>query len=232
VVDDGATVCLRGAQPLRLSQGESVTFGRSPSCDLCIGAAATGQVEDTGVSRHAGTLRYDDIGATVTNTSASRAITVRPSVGQDRVVGSGEALTLARGSFAVILHGQVYVHTIEVDVGADVDADVVRSEVVVDDAPPTATIALNGRERRYCAALCEALLTERAAARPAPATYRHAGVRLGIAPASVRKVVDELRHRLIEQGFHGLDGDGARDALVHLLVETGTITTLDLALLR
>ena len=44
-------------------------------------------------------------------------------------------------------------------------------------------------------------------------------------------MVDELRHRLIDQGFHGLDGDDGRDALVRLLVESGTVTTVDLELL-
>jgi len=43
-------------------------------------------------------------------------------------------------------------------------------------------------------------------------------------------VVDELRHRLIDQGFQGFDRDNGRHGPVRLLVEHGTVTTVDLGL--
>ena len=224
VVEGGASVRLRGAAPRRLARGEAVSFGRSAQCDLRIGSAADGQVEDTGVSRLAGTLLLDDSGVTVANASTSRVIVVRPPVGPERIVGTGEALTLVTGPFTVVLNGQVYVHTLDVHL----DARPARP-LPVDDSPPTTMIVLRDRERRYCVALCEPLLDS--AGGGEPATYRQAAERLGVAPASVRKVVDGLRQRLAAQGFQGVEGDHGRDSLVHLLVETGTVSPSDLELL-
>lgn len=224
-----AIVHLRG-NDLVLSPGDEASFGRATSCDLVVGALADGLVEDTGVSRNAGTIHFRVGATTVANNSTTRVFVVRPEIGPERTVGVGEALTLSCALFTIVLHGQVYRHTLGVEVRGAVVGDDRSAAAIADGSAPTTRVALSARERRYCTALCEPLLVQNSP-RVAPATYRRAGERLGLQPASVRKQVDELRHRLIAQGFHGLDGEDGRDALMRFLVEAGSITSADLSLL-
>jgi hypothetical protein len=232
MVDERAVVRLGTEGAWQLARDETLAFGRAPTCDLVIGTASEGRLEDTGVSRRAGVLRYDEHGMTVINESTTRAITVRLPHGPERVVGTGEALTLPGPELTVVLHGLIYVHTLLVELPGLVELAGPSSEgrASPHDVASTTLIALSARERRYCAALCEPLLV-RSSDRARPATYQQAGDRLGLAAASIRKSIDQVRHRLILQGFHGLDGADGRDELVRLLVEMGTISTTDLELL-
>ena len=211
------------------TRSPSASFGRSLSCDLVVGASEDGQVEDAGVSRRAGTIRFDDGATTVVNDSTSRVFAVRPDIGPERTVGVGEALTLSIARFSIVLHGQIYAHTLTVDVGDPVVGHA-AAPVTNDGSLPTTRVAISDRERRYCAALCEPLLV-RDAPRTVSATYRQAGARLGLKPATIREQIDDLRHRLITDGFHGLDGGDGRDALMRFLVESGTINVADLRFL-
>ena len=153
----GSVVVSYNGRPRLVVDGQRLTIGRSPSCDIRLPA-------DGLLARFAARLENQG------NISATKPIALRPSAGEDRVIEPGAAITsLPHRRFAIVLSGGLG------DIGIDVDAggllppsggpDVPSR---VRDAPDDFSGPIMWGSRRVLVALCRPILTRSgAAARPA-----------------------------------------------------------------
>jgi hypothetical protein len=222
-----ALVTLQGSS-WTLSDGDSVTVGRSTGCDVNIGSATRGP-EDLGVSRRAATISYVQGRIWVRNDSSSnKPVYVRPMGRPEHVLDRrGDAMTLPDTRIDVVIEGQVFEHRLMIELSGG-------EQAFLGDEPGTeprtvGAIPLTAGEKRLVTAICWTLIRPSRGDRPRPASYREAAVRLGISAHNVRNRIDELRTRLLREfPIPGIVGADAKDNLAIYAVRTGTITSDDL----
>src|SRR5579862_8906429 len=109
VMDEKAVVTL-GEQRFELAPGEVLTFGRDPSCAVCL------DPDDLGISRLAGSIEQDAATWWVLNRSTVRPLEVVDEIGIRTVVAPGRRLAVF-GPLTVVVEGSVRRHALSVQTG-------------------------------------------------------------------------------------------------------------------
>jgi hypothetical protein len=167
--------------------------------------------DDHGVSRDAGTIRFQGGLWVLKNESRKRAFAVECEGFPRRTVGPGGREVIQR-SASLVVSGDVYTYEIRIDVSGSVE----ESERAHTTTTPTTFVpSLSLKEQRAVAAMGWGYLQRGRNRNPQPLTYREAGALLGVSEDSVRKRVERLRDRLVSCGVAGLiDQRDARRELV------------------
>ncbi|HEU5266691.1 MAG TPA: hypothetical protein VFU35_08315 [Jatrophihabitans sp.] len=213
-----------GERVYSLAAGESVTFGRSPECDICLDEA------DPAISRLAGRVSDEDGRWWLVNVSASRALGVVDEFGLRSVLPPGRR-TLLDGRCRILVDGVHRTHEIAV---------AAPSRPVPEAAPSAAgeptvigeKVLVNDADRAALVALFAGYLEEGARYDPNPKSYAAAAARLGWPRTTLVKRIEYLRARLSAAGVPNLTGWNALNHLAEYALTTGVITRADLAMLR
>jgi hypothetical protein len=192
------------AQTWRVRPGEPFTFGRAPDCSAVLPAA------DRGVSRSAGSFRFQDRWWWLRNDSSSCVLCVIGDRGFRADLPPGLQVPLQQWHAKVTVNGTLGDYTLRL-----VTSSRHRPRLTDDD-------------RLVLAARFEAYLTWRHAGDPAPRSARDTAQRIGWQPHAVSKRCENIRNRYVRLGVPGLRGPRALDELARLLVSTGELTAADL----
>jgi FHA domain len=212
--------------------GETVTFGRAPTCSVALPA------EDRGVSRSAGSVRYHDGAWWLHNDSKSSLLYVSGDRGFRVDLPPGMQIPVQQWHAKVRLNGVLRDYTLRLRLP---DLDDVPESAEPDGAsvvPPGAgehlvtstryRAPLTESDRLVLAARFEEYLTWRHAGAPAPRTASQTAERIGWQPHAVAKRCENIRDRYARLGVPGLRGARALDELATLLISTGELTAEDL----
>lgn len=212
------------AKTWMLADGESVSVGREPDCDIRIGFLAPDR-DDRGVSRRAATIVVAGGMVWVRNDSSSQPVYLHLSRGEEIVLARRfETFSTREARFEVALEGRLCVYQLDVERDAEDAAPLDEDDEL---GPTTADLPLTDADRRLLVAICRPLLTK-SGRRRKPASYKEAAESLSCSPHHLRNRIDELRGRLVGVGVRRLVGPDAKDALAHYAVRTGAITAADL----
>jgi hypothetical protein len=222
-MDGERLVVQAGGREHRVARDEEFTFGRAPSCTVCVDA------DDTAISRVAGAVEWLGEVWFVTNRSRGRQLAVVDRFGLRRVLGPGERDPIegrmrvivdgARGSHELIFHGPAPAGDGAPDLGTGRPTSAGEG-VVVNDA-----------DRKALVALFAGYLHEGERYDPAPRSYAAAATRLGWPRTTLVKRIEYLRTRLSNAGVPNLQGWNALHALAEYALTTGLITREDLHLI-
>jgi hypothetical protein len=206
-----------------LAAGESVTFGRSPDCHICLDET------DLAISRLAGRVAEEDGRWWLVNASASRALGVVDEFGLRSVLAPGRR-TLLDGRCRILVDGVHRTHQIAVTApsppGAEQPAAAAGEPTVVGE-----NVLVNDADRAALVALFAGYLEEGPRYDPNPKSYAAAAARLGWPRTTLVKRIEYLRARLSAAGVPNLTGWNALNNLAEYALTTGLITRADLAML-
>lgn len=217
-----ATVILRDER-WQVSPEAPLTFGRAPSCTICL------DPDDPGISRFAGSVEHHAGTWWLTNRSTTRPLVVVSPLGLRTVLEPGRRLAVDR-ALSVEVHGSVRRHALDIEAPPG-------TAPPLDSGPgggvETVGAALTYRlaDRQALAALFEGYLLPFPRYDPHPRSYAEAAERLGWPKTTLMKRVEYLRTRLTKAGVPDLVGENALDRLAEHVLSTGAITKEDLALL-
>jgi hypothetical protein len=212
-----------GEQRFELAPSEVLTFGRDPSCAVCL------DPDDLGISRMAGSIEHGGDTWWVLNRSSVRPLEVVDEIGMRTVLAPGRRLAVV-GPLTIVVEGSVRRHALAVHASGPKPS--VGS--TADDARPTVTAAevvINDQDRLALVALFSGYLEPFPRYDPHPRSYADAAARLGWPRTTLVKRVEYLRSRLSQAGVPNLQGDNALASLAEWALVTGTVTREDLALL-
>jgi len=220
VVDLNVTV---GESRFELSPGETLTFGRDPSCAVCL------DPDDLGISRLAGSVESEGGTWWVFNRSTVRPLEAVDEIGIRTIVAPGRRLAVV-GPLTVVVEGSVRRHALRVYAEASDDS---RSEppVAPGDIRPTVTAAevmINEQDRLALAALFSGYLETFPRYDPHPRSYADAAAVLGWPRTTLIKRIEYIRTRLSNAGVPNLQGENALSSLAEWALVTGTLTRDDL----
>ena len=213
-----------GDAEFRVGPDDTFTFGRAPSCSVCLDAS------DIAISRQAGRFEHDGRGWWVVNSSASRQFAVVDEIGLRSVLPPARRATLD-GVARVLVDGSDRVHELAVDVPR-------ASEIAVESAPTGLStsigdgVLVNDADRAALVALFAGYLEQGRRYDPYPKSYAAAAARLGWPRTTLVKRVEYLRSRLSAAGVPNLSGWNALANLAEYALTTGLITRDDLAMLN
>lgn len=205
----------------RVARGEEFTFGRSPSCTVCVDA------DDTAISRVAGAVEWAGTVWFVSNRSRSRQIAVVDRFGLRRVLGPGERSPI-EGRVRVLVEGVRRNHELVFHGPQPAAVDV----SVATGRPTSAgeSVVISDADRLALVALFAGYLAEGDRYDPAPRSYQAAAHRLGWPRTTLVKRIEYLRTRLSNAGVPNLHGWQALHSLAEYALTTRLITREDLHL--
>lgn len=224
----------------RVKPGETFTFGRAASSTAALPA------DDLGVSRHAGSLRFEHDCWWVRNDSRSSLLYLSGDLGFRVDLPPGLRVPLqqwhvkirlkgTRGDYSLRLRLPDLDEVPDLPEGAAGDEeDEAAGAGDVTTAPANVVTSthrpprLSDDDRLVLAARFEEYLTWRHAGDPAPRSAAEAAERIGWQPHTVIKRCENIRNRYIRSGAPGLRGPRALEELIRLLVSTGALTADDL----
>jgi hypothetical protein len=173
-----------GIDALTLSEGETVTFGRSADCEARFGYAP---VPDNGVPRVAGRLLVagDRVFLESVSQPGHRALEVRGTEGTSVQIPHGEGFSPRERQFDILVRGESNVWKLGVTVRVPFDASTVGA-----GDPPTNRfdLGLSHLQEKVLAAYCEPLTMGRIE----PATHKEVAAALNYHPNTVREVLYEI----------------------------------------
>lgn len=220
-----ATVTVRsGDQVVHAEPGESITFGRSKECDVCL------EGDDVSISRRAGSLEYEHQTWWLTNRSSVRPLSVVDDIGLRTVLVPGRR-TAVEAPTRIVVDGTKGSHTLWVDVSV---AQVGQAE----PPPPGASTAvgesvlISPADRLAMVALFAGYLEDPPRYEPYPKSYAAAAARLGWPRTTLVKRIEYLRTRLTTAGVPNLTGWNALVGLAEYALSRGLVSKDDLRLLR
>ncbi|OLB80168.1 MAG: hypothetical protein AUI14_07745, partial [Actinobacteria bacterium 13_2_20CM_2_71_6] len=167
---DEALVVGYGDGEHRTAPGDSVSFGRSAGCTICL------DPDDPAISRLAGTVEHDGGVWWLTNSSGSRQLAVVDELGFRSVLAPGRRVPV-EGRLRVIVDGRRSHELVLHGPAPSTEA-----------GPPTETgvptsvgegVLVNDADRRALVALFAGYLEEGARYDPYPKSYAAAAARLG-----------------------------------------------------
>ena len=223
----------------RLHPGETLTFGRAPECTAVLPAG------DLGVSRRAGSFRYEHDRWWVRNDSRSSLLYLSGDLGFRVDLPPGLQVPLQQWHIKVRLQGTLGDYSLrlrlpDLDDVAELPEEESEPAGEADQADrgtttPTGVVTsthrpprLNDDDRLVLAARFEEYLTWRHAGHPAPRSAAETAERIGWQPHTVIKRCENIRNRIIRSGAPGLRGPRALEELVRLLMSTGALIAEDL----
>jgi hypothetical protein len=214
-----------GEQSFTVAPGEQFSFGRAPSCTLCL------DPEDVAISRLAGQIEFDGRTWWIHNASSSRQLATVDGFGLRSVLPPGRRAAL-EGSTRVLVDGSTMTH--EVTVAVPPGLGTVRVQPPVDGAPTSigAGVLVSTADRAALIALFAGYLEEGSRYDPYPKSYAAAAARLGWPRTTLVKRIEYLRTRLTNAGVPNLTGWNALAALAEWALTTAVITRDDLAILH
>jgi hypothetical protein len=235
-------IVVNGRTARRVGVGDSVTMGRSQTCDI--------RLPDAHISRRACLLRVEPDYVMVFNQSIRRPLAIRPPAGEDRRVGPASATTsLPYTTFDIIFAGAddepVRVHIDArrlsspelpaVDPAEEQTCDVTVLGPMAEPAGRMQAALLTRAQRIALIAMCEPMLT-RNGTQARPRSTTELAERLNLKPDYARNIIKDVRHRLADAGVPGLvSADGTatgridlRLALARWAIERDAVTVGDL----
>ncbi|PZS13262.1 MAG: hypothetical protein DLM57_17120 [Pseudonocardiales bacterium] len=210
-----------------LAPGETFTFGRAPSCSLCLDA------DDVAISRLAGRIEHDGHGWWVVNASTSRQLATVDEFGLRSVLPPGRRIAV-EGTARVLVEGAEITHQLTVTAAQDVSAGAAAKPRIPEGLPTSMgeSVMINPADRAALIALFAGYLEEGNRYDPYPKSYAAAAARLGLPRTTLVKRIEYLRARLTAAGVPNLTGPNALANLAEYALTTGVISRSDLALLR
>ncbi len=205
-----------------VSRDAGLTFGRSPGCDLVIGAG------DPSVSRTAGHVTWTGASWELHNPSSSRPVYRLEDTGLRTAIPVGGRVSLIDPVTRIAVVGSILTHVVMFELGTG------STPVLADVVPPgTETTRPFFSEYEFVAvvALLEGYLLDPPRHEPRPRTYAEAAERLAVPAATVRKRIENVRQKLVESGVVELRQADARVALAEFVLSTRLVTRADLAVL-
>lgn len=213
-----------GEMVVEAGPGESVTFGRSRECRICLDA------QDMAISRRAGSLEYERDTWWLTNRSSARPLAVVDDLGFRTVLPPGRR-TAVEAPTRVLVDGTKTSHTLRVEVSV--------AQVVVPDPPPPGTptavgagVLISPADRLAMVALFAGYLEDPPRYDPNPKTYAAAAARLGWPRTTLVKRIEYLRTRLDSAGVPNMMGWNALTNLAEYALSRGLVRKDDLHLLH
>jgi hypothetical protein len=217
---------LRGRTPdesLPVPRDGELTFGRSPGCDLVIGA------DDPSISRIAGAVAWSGSIWQVHNRSSSRPIYRVEDTGLRTPIPVDGRLPLVDPVTHIAVVGSILTHVITLEWQRAGDAT--APTVVTLPGTETTRPLFTRNEFQALVALLEGYLLDLPRHDPRPRTYAEAAERLGVPTATVRKRIERVREKMVESGLVELRQPDARLALAEFLLATRLVTAADLTVL-
>jgi hypothetical protein len=210
-----------------LDENERLTFGRARDCTVCL------DPEDTGISRVAGTIEFDNGTWWIANSSATRPLLLVDDLGF-RSLLPPQRRAAVEGRTQVIIDGTRGQHTIKVAVDG---ARAVNAPDGVDTAEgvPTAIgaeVMISATDKLAMVALFAGYLEDPPRYDPYPKSYAAAAARLGCNRTTLVKRIEYLRVRLDAAGVPNMMGFAALTNLAEYAISRGLITRQDLVLLK
>lgn len=229
------------AQTWRVHPGETFTFGRAPNCTAVL-------AEDVGLSRSAGSFRFEQDRWWVRNDSRSSLLYLSGDLGFRVDLPPGLQVPLQQWHIKIRLQGVHGDYTLRLrlpdlddvpdlpdEAADDSDGDAERTGVSDELASPASVETSTHRPPRLSdddlmvlAARFEEYLTWRHVGEPAPRSAAETAARIGWQPHTVIKRCENIRNRYIRSGAPGLRGPRALEELIRLLMSTGALTADDL----
>lgn len=220
MVDLNVTV---GESRFELSPGEALTFGRDPSCAVCL------DPDDLGISRLAGSVESEAGTWWVFNRSTVRPLEVVDEIGIRTIVAPGRRLAVV-GPLTVVVEGSIRRHALRVHAGEPEEPNA-PPPTAPGDLRPTVTAAevmINDQDRLALVALFSGYLEAFPRYDPHPKSYADAAALLGWPRTTLIKRIEYLRTRLSNAGVPNLQGENALQALAEWALVTGTLSREDL----
>jgi hypothetical protein len=220
VVDVMVTV---GESRFELSPGEILTFGRDPSCAVCL------DPDDLGISRLAGSVEADGGTWWVFNRSSVRPLEAVDEIGIRTILAPGRRLAVV-GPLTVVVEGSVRRHAIRVH-SSPPEGSVAPPPAAPGDVRPTVTAAdvvINDQDRLALTAIFSGYLESFPRYDPHPRSYADAAAILGWPRTTLVKRIEYLRTRLSNAGVPNLQGENALSVLAEWVLITGTLSRDDL----
>ena len=227
------------SQTWRLNPGETFTFGRSSTSSAILPA------DDLGLSRNAGSFRYQHDAWWVRNESRSSLLYLSGDLGFRVDLPPGMQVPLQQWHVKVRMQGSQGDYSLrlrlpDLDDAPDLPEDTgdsVRGDEPQAGGPTTPSSVvtsthrpprLSDDDRLVLAARFEEYLTWRHAGDPTPCSAADTAERIGWQAHTVIKRCENIRNRYIRSGAPGLRGPRALEELVRLLMSTGALTADDL----
>lgn len=213
-----------GGAGFTLRPDDEFSFGRAPSCTLCI------DPDDAAISRLAGRIEHDGHGWWIVNTSASRQLATVDEFGLRSVLPPGRRVAL-EGTARILIEGTTTTYQLTVTV----PQPTAPTDVPIVGGVPTSmgeSVLINPADRAALIALFAGYLEEGNRYDPYPKSYAAAAARLGLPRTTLVKRIEYLRARLTDAGVPNLTGPNALANLAEFALTTGVISRTDLALLR
>jgi hypothetical protein len=208
-----------------LVETERFVFGRSVDCTLCL------DPEDTGISRIAGTVEFENDTWWISNSSTTRPLAIIDDLGFRSVLPPQRRVAVL-GEKQIVIEGSRGQHSLRVEVETQR-----RTDPNVDQPPgvPTevgADVLISAADRLAMVALFAGYLEDPPRYDPYPKSYAAAAARLGWKRTTLVKRIEYLRIRLDASGVPNMKGFSALANLAEYAISRGLISREDLALLR
>jgi hypothetical protein len=215
-----------GDQQLEITDEETLTFGRSTACTICLDPT------DRGISRLAGSLEYDAGAWWLRNHSTSRTLLAIDDMGIRSVVAPGRR-TIVDGRLTVVVEGSMRRHALEVYVGRPAETCSSAGGLGADGLPTAAwgEVLVNSLDRLALVALFSGYLEPFPRYDPHTKSYADAAAVLAWPRTTLVKRIEHLRTRLSNAGVPNLVGPDALDHLAEWALTTRVITREDLKLI-
>ncbi len=217
----------------RVRPGETLMFGRAPTCSITLPAG------DRGLSRSAGSFSYHDGAWWLHNDSRSALMYVTGDRGFRVDLPAGMGIPLQQWHAKVQLNGMLGNYILRLRL-PDLDDLPDLPEHAGGQAegtqpagrPPASTAQyrapLNADDRLVLAARFEEYLSWQHPGPPAPRTAKETAARIGWQPHTVAKRCENIRDRYARLGVPGIRGPRALEELAKMLTSTGQLTAEDL----
>lgn len=228
---------------VELTDDDELTFGRARECTICLDPA------DTGISRVAGAVAQESGTWWLSNSSATRPLSVVDDLGFRSVLPPGRRIAVETPT-TVLVDGTRGQHGLrlspvpveparpageapdEAEDPADDDTDVMAGEAPGGVATAIgAGVAISEADRLAMVALFAGYLEEPPRYDPYPKSYLAASARLGWKRTTLVKRIEYLRSRLDAAGVPNMTGFSALVNLAEYAISRGLVTRDDLRLL-
>jgi hypothetical protein len=217
-----------GDRQFDLDEGDELTFGRSQQARLCLDPT------DLGISRHAGSLKFESGVWWLVNRSTVRPLEVVDDVGIRTVLPPERRIALV-GPITVIVEGATRRHALTIDMPESLSGPSGSSPPVPagEDTPTRAAsdVSITSADKLALVALFSGYLESFPRYDPHPKSYADAAARLDWPRTTLIKRVEYLRTRLTNAGVPNLLGENALPHLAEWALATGLICRADLDLL-
>ncbi|MBB4771802.1 FHA domain-containing protein [Actinomadura livida] len=204
-----------------VAPGETLTFGRSKECTICLDPG------DTTISRRAGKISYESGGWWLANLSSGN-LAVVDEVGLRSVLAPKRRVALETVTRVIVSGAGNRSHALRVEVPTTTGA---ATESLVPDGDPTAIgdeVLIRPADRDALLALFSGYLEDPPRYKPYPRTYEAAAALLGWPRTKLTKRIEYLRTRLDKAGVPNMMGHIALTNLAEYVLARRLITKDDL----